>query len=478
LFYQFVSPSGSWVCRHVFISSDRFPLGQAAASGPCLGLASPSERVVQGQGGPLLLLGEPVYFSVFSPRAFSNINLEITYRPHLNDVAPVFELGFLADKDLWRYHLQPVYNFWLEQGLSNWKVINSGNLRLFQKQEKFFSVDDFLETWHNQGSDFCPTPRCLALYNINDEDLPPVQNLDFLLNKEVELIFPYKLRGAHQFYIMVPENGFKLEGFLTDLNENKEKDTAEFNIFSGKRLVGTFFLPDDRSQAEEGFDVSEPQLFSVAKSDLEPGLYRLEFRASDDLVISGLNFNSQHLSIINKIWLFDKGPVSLVTDSSYLQVKTLSPEFLQTLDFGGQKLSIQEIYHQYELVNQKRGYLKIDMPAGGLTLANNGMFAVDASSLLNPDYPRLDRFLPLDDQIDFILADYQSPVYQEDSWLRSSVDFSASDFYREKNHYSLILSVPGLDVEGGQGGFLEIKEIKVKFYGRSLGDKIKEWLHL
>lgn len=478
LSYQFVAPSGAWICQQSFTDSGLLSITNPSGASSCLGLASPSERAVQGNGGPLLILGEPVYFSVFSPRPFSNIQLDITYRPHLSSSTPIFEAGFLADKQLWRYRLQPVYNLWLEQGLSGWEEINSGNLHLFQREHNFDSISEFLTTWHSQGASFCARPRCLAVYNLSLEDAPPALDFNLLSKQSAISSFPYELRGAHQFYIFVPEGGLELSGILTDLNENKDIDPAEFVIFSGQRRLDSLIIPDNRPQKEESYESSDLQAFSIARSDLAPGLYRLEFRASDDLVLSRLKVNSTYLSVINKIWTLGDGPISLVTDASYLQVKALSPSALQILDFGGKKLSLQEIYHQYEIDNQQAGELRINMPVGGLILANNGMFAATSSSLFNPDYPRLDRFASLKHQLDFVLADYTPAIVKEDAWLKSSLVFPATDLYREQSRYSLILSVPGLNVDGGQGGLLEIKDIRIKFYGASLSDKLKDWLHL
>lgn len=478
LAWQYISPSGSWTCRQSFDSPAALSALNLSGASSCLGQASPAERTARGASGPLLVLGEPVYFSVFSPRPFSNVRVEITYRPHLSSSTPIFEAGFLADKQLWRYRLRPVYNLWLERGLAGWEELDSDSLRLFQREHKFDSVPQFLDAWRNRGLDFCSTPRCLAVYNLSLENMPPALDLQDFIGASSSENFPYQLRGAHQFYIFLPADGLELSGFLTDLNENKEADAAEFSIFSGQKRLDSAIIPDSRPQKEESYEIGSPQAFNIVRTGLPAGLYRLEFRASDDLILSGLKINASYLSVINKIWAVGDGPISLVTDAAYLQAKALSPASLQRLEFGGRGLSLDEIYRQYEIDGKKSGILKIDMPAGGLILANNGMFAASASSLLNPDYPRLDRFAFPDDGFDFVLADYAAALPLEDSWLKSAITMPAADLYREDNRYSLMLSVPGLDAGGGQGGFLEIKDIEIKFSGAGLLDKIKDYLGL
>lgn len=468
LCYQYISPTGSWVCHQDFTAPNAWQPGRS-----CLGAPSPSDRVISG-GNSLLVLADPVYFSVFSPRAFSRAEVSIVYRPHLSSATPIFEAGFLADKKLWRYQLKPVYNLWLEQGFSHWTEITEGNLRLFQRQDRFKSVKDFLAAWHKNGSSLCTVKNCLAVYNINLSDFPPALDLNSLNKEESATVFPYTLRGTHQFYFYLPAAGLQLSGELIDRNENKDKDEAEFRIVSGQHLAAAFTLPDQRSETETSGDFSQPQPFKFSRADLAPGLYRLEFRANDDLMISGLRVNSSYLSAINKIAVSGQEPVELITDAPYLQIKTLDPTALQTINFGSASIAVSEIYQQYEVKSQQAGWQKITFPRGGLILENNGVFAARSSALLNPDYPRLDRFSPLADRLDFVLADYQPAQTLAGDWRQSQIDFSTAGFYRENSRYSLLLSAPGMTLDNGNGGLIEIKEIKVRFYGKSLFTKLKE----
>lgn len=475
--FRFVSPSGSWRCRQNFTGSNILLDSLSLSASACISQASPAERVVRATDGPLLVLADPIYFSIFSPRPFSRAEVEIVYRPHLSSSTPIFEAGFLADAKLWRYQLKPVYNLWLEQGFSSWFSLRDGNMRLFQKEKRFSSVSEFLSAWRQQGSDLCTYKNCLAVYNLALNDFPPALDFKNLKQAPSFFEFPYALRGAHQFYFYLPQAGLELNGSFFDLNDNKDKDEAQFLIFSGQRQVASVNLADQRPQVEESADRGPVQAFSISRSDLAPGLYRLEFKANDDLVLNSLRINSSYLSAINKIWPFDQEKIFLLTDAPYLQVKSLDPGALQDFSFGQERLSLSEIYHQYEFKSRQGGVQAINLERGGLILENNGVFAATADSLLNPDYQRLARFSTLSEEIDFVLADYESAQAEEDGWLRSRLDFEAGDFYRENQRYSLILSVPGLKLDGGAGGLLEIKEIKVHFYGKSLREKVRDWLH-
>ncbi|MDP3836529.1 MAG: hypothetical protein Q8Q67_00215 [bacterium] len=466
--FQIVSPAGSWTCQQDFLER-----GENIFNRSCLGQASPGERVARGPGGPLLLLADPVYFSVFTPRAFSTAEVTITYRTHLSSSTPIFETGFLADAKLWRYRLRPVYNLWLEQGLSDWNVITEDTQLLFQKEDRFKSISDFLNAWQT-GKAICEKVNCIGTYNVDLQDFPPSLNLSLLTQTEANTELPYSLRGAHQFYFYLSGNNLEISGQLLDRNNNIEVDDAEFLIFAGMRLVASVKIEDKREEIEMSGEDSAPQSFRISRSDISPGLYRLEFRANDDLSLSKLSVNSAYLSAINKIWPDDAEPLRLYSDASYLQAKAIDPAVLQDIKFGTARLRLNEIYKQHEIKSTTPGISAIELASGGVLLENNGVFAAQIEQLINPDYPRLDRFAPLSGQLDYVFADYQPAQILEDGWLQSSVVFASGDLYREKSNYNLILSAPGMRLDSGAGGLIEIKEISIKFSGKNLKDKLRE----
>ncbi|MDD2680515.1 MAG: hypothetical protein PHE20_00245 [Patescibacteria group bacterium] len=480
MLWQKVSPRGEWTCEQNFSSNSFNILPGVLGGKDCLSKVSPADRVISSNNGPLLVLADPVYFSVFTPRAFSRAEVSITYRPHLSSATPIIEAGFLADNKLWRYDLKPVYNLWLEQDLVNWSSLSIDNLHLFQREKKFDSIFDFLDAWQNNTSTVCSSPNCLAVYNFDLKDFPPAINLDLLNKNTKSLIFPYTLRGSHQFYFYLSGEDLNLSGELLDRNEGKDRDDAELSIYYGQKNIASLLVKDDGVEIEGSGDDGPAKFFTINRDNLKPGLYRLDFRASDDLMINNLNINSQYFSALHKVWLEDDGPIDLVTDASYLQVKAFNPAALQTLTFNQAALEIEEIYTQYEIRGGEQGdsWYNIHLNRGGVILENNGVFALEGEFILNPNYPRLDRSTDLTTSLDYILADYELAQALPDNWLQSNLDFSTANFYREKGNYNLILSIPGLKSDQAASGYLEIKEIKIRFYGNSLWFKIKNWLNL
>jgi len=480
LSWQKVSPFGDWTCQQSFKDNSVVFLSDMFSGRSCLSKVSPSDRAIDNENGPLIVLADPVYFSVFTPRSFSRAEVTITYRPHLSSSTPIIEAGFLADNKLWRYDLQPVYNLWLEKGLSDWDSLSLDDLHLFQRNKKFDSIFDFLDTWQNNKEKICSSPHCLAVYNFNVSGFPSAIDLDSLSQNSNSLIFPYNLRGAHQFYFYLNEEELSLSGEFIDRNENKDKDDIELDVYYGQKNIASLFVEDEGTEVEGSGDRSVAKPFVINRKDLKPGLYRLDFRVNDDIMLSNLKINSGYFSALHKIWIEGDKKVDLITDAPYIQVKAVNPAALQIINFDERDLKINKIYSQYEINSkaQFNDWHKLSYDHGGLILENNGVFALNSESILNPDYPRLDRSTVIGANLDYVLANYTLATPLADAWLQSSLDFSTANFYRENGEYNLILSIPGLKLEQSGSGYVEIGEIKIKFYGNSLWQKIKDWLNL
>jgi len=470
LFIECLAPRGTWTCQKNYSNKKLVNLFRP----DCLTEPSPNDRYEYGLNGELRILADPLYLSIFSPRAFQKIDLEIIYRPHLTDKQAIFEAGFLADSKLWRYQLKPVYNYLLEESFDTWSTIGSSDLSLRQKEQKFTSLAEFIMALKQNDQKLCELDDCLALYNINDDIIPAKQLGNILESNQINLA--YALRGSHQFYIYLAHGFLDLKGSFMDLNENKDLDDFELIVLKDKQVVASLKIEDLRAEKELSSEESEEITFSLRQENLATGLYKLELRNNDDIVIMDLGVNSSYLSVINKMWPFTDEQVKVYTDSNYLQVKALSPLDLQTIRFDGIDVELSEIYKQYEIEAGLGSIKEIKLERGGPILANDGIFSFSDLGLLNPSYLRLDRFSLKDDRIDYILASYEDAEPLGDGWYRSNLSFKTSDLYRENNQYNLILSVPGLRLFDNEEVFIELKKIKIKYAGPSLLEKIKSMI--
>jgi hypothetical protein len=70
---------------------------------------TPAERLGSSTDAAVIV-GDPVYFSVFTPRSFEKAELTVVYRDRLDIDTPLIEAGVLADNVVWRYDLKPLDN--------------------------------------------------------------------------------------------------------------------------------------------------------------------------------------------------------------------------------------------------------------------------------------------------------------------------------------------------------------------------------
>ena len=97
LLYMAIVPSGQITYVSDFSSSNYF-----------IKKLSPAERVEIPVNGVQNIIGDPVYFSLRTPRRFDSAILTIKYKNETG--LPIIETGVLVDKKIWRYDLEPKEN--------------------------------------------------------------------------------------------------------------------------------------------------------------------------------------------------------------------------------------------------------------------------------------------------------------------------------------------------------------------------------
>lgn len=437
-----------------------------------IGSLTPPDRVTIKSGRPLKIIGDPVYFSVATPRVFHRAQIEIIYKSQLASDTPLIETGILADNVLWRYRLAPIQNSTLDNLMTKWTVIASGTLKLIERNYDYSSLADFLDhVSTSQTVSACPTGwrSCLALYNIDESvvSLPVFSPAMPLVDKEQIINWP--LVGAHQFYFYKNKGTAEFNFSFTDLNFEKKPADIKLNIFQGDRLIASQTLRDRRGR--DGSNLVD-NFSDKFQQNLETGLYKLEIKASNDIIIKQLSVNAASLAAVNHLALLNNGqkPVTIWTDSRYLQVLTVNPASLQTISFGTSFCPVTTTYQQINCQTTPADLEKVSLQHGGLTLSNNGVFAFSPEQLLNLNFKNIDRYWQPGSSSKFILADYTPPLLLSDGWSKATATLNLQGAYRENGQYSWLISIPGLN-SGSNGGYIEIKKISINFYGTSFEHK-------
>lgn len=448
---------------------------------------TPAERVDLKSGTLPRLVGDPIYFSVFTPRTFDQAKLVIVYQNHLSSSTPIVEAGVLVDKLVWRYELKPIQNKILDNLRFKWSRLEDSStensqpivpLLILQAEKNYTNSKDFKNDLKTGKLTNCPGGifNCLAIYNYSlntDYQIPNYQPAR-------PLIIDTPLRGALQFYVYLNNEALRLDFELVDLNQAKDPDPITAILYAGDKIIASETL-EDSQQLDTSGKLRSGKL-SLNKSNLPTGVYKVEIKASDDIVVKKIASSLDRLSFINKVWpVTTAKPVTLYTDANYLQVKAYDPASLQTIKFGGQDFALNEAYEQFTFETKANLAVKeIKISRDDLILETSGVFSFSSSSLFNPNLKKIDRYFSPDTDASYVVASYESPrtiqipggALKGQEFKVSSVEFDLKTAYRENGRYSFMISVPGLKIAGDNKNYLEIKEIRLELRGRTLWQKI------
>lgn len=441
-----------------------------------IGHFSPAERVDLKSTDFPRVIADPLYFSLFTPRAFDKAYLTIKYRDNLASSTPIIEAGVLMDRLVWQYQMQPVENKILDS--LDWSMLREGSISLYQRSDEYNNLSDFL----NEAG----LHEDLALYNYN---LKPVLKIDnYQVSDKIASISPV-LRGAYQFYVYLGDEDLNFTFFFKDINQNYDLRGDDIKIIitdtNGQEIISKD-IADDGVIIDSGQEtIHEPASFVV--KDLPVGMYKIEVRANDDIISNKILSLQTEIFFINKLWLVDNSVESLdlYTNADNLRATAFGARGQQRVLFANQYLDVSAPFEQFYAkasANVSKDYYRINVLPDNIILENNGLFSFSDRLFLNPDFPKIDGDWRDDGQTNFILSDYQAP--QEEDGLKTAVlEFNLKDAYREDKKYNFILSVPGLYAVNKNKAYLnedlaylEIQEISIELSGKSLFTKVKEIL--
>ncbi len=467
LLYLKIVPSGQ------INYSRTWPRGLASGKGFIYNF-KPGERMDITDPSLLKMIGDPLYFSLSTPRAFSTAKVTITYQDSLASSTPIIELGVLKDPVTGSYELKPVENKIIDQIASLWLKVpalenNNSQILLLQKNDSYPNLESFLEDLNSRNLRDCPNgpESCLAIYNYNF-----VSN--YQPNEPVAIsiyTFDHPVRGAHQLYLYLPAGQHVLSLSAVDLNLDTEPDPIIVKLSQDGREVASHTLLDDR---EELNGIVSHQLNIEVPVFSQGNLFKLDLRASDDIVISSLTFPTDRFVFINRIWpVSGKENFQVFTDASHLQIKTFNPASLGTISYGGNEHEIDQTYKQINLFSDQ-AVSEIIIPQDDIIIETNGVFSLTKQGIFNPTIPKIDRFFKLSSEVKYVLANYQRPS-NYDNVKQSSAELTLADADRQDGKYTFLISVPGLGADTPDS-FLEINKITVELRGVNIWQKIKSWM--
>lgn len=442
-----------------------------------IGNFTPADRVKIEPGQMANITGDPVYFSVFTPRTFSEAKITVTYQDKLTSSTPLIEAGVLVDNIVWRYHLVPLENKLLDNNFKDWCQVRDGDVSLWQRTKNFSNIADFLASLKNNPQSICHNQdlkNCLALYNTSSLD-SYFSNEDYLEKINDFKVINLPLQGASQFYFKSSgKKDLKFDFEFSDLNLDKQSDVITISLYSDNKKICSIKVEDSFGGDGLGVVRTFPVTVSCPITNSKNILYKLEIKMSDDVVLKKITKAPAALNIIGRLHPVSVNnlPLSFWTDSSFIKLTTNNPASRQVVSFAGQDFYLKEPYSQVEFSTDKQGLKEIVLNKDDVILETDGPFSFTPDSFFNPEFKKVNEHFVLEDSIQYILVEYKTPQKVGPDFKQATIVLNTKEAYRERGKYSFMISVPGLSL-ANQGNLL-IKSVKIEFSGRTLFDKIKE----
>jgi hypothetical protein len=414
----------------------------------------------------LKILGDSVYFSLFTPRRFERAKMTIVYRGFNYESYPIIEAGVMVDPLLRNYRLYPVSNYILDRLAGEWKTKSEDGAMLLQKEKKYNSLADLLAN--------PPQKSELAVYNYQLS--LPYQITDYQASSQV-INLP-DLRGAYQFYTYIDQENLNFSVDFLDLNQNLDQNGDPIQIYvygTSSKAVAEYSLPDDGNVSDDG-RLSAASNIKIDLPGLAQGVYKVEVKVNDDLVSQNIKTTQSKLSFISRVWLYNHNhnQINLWTDGAFIRAKANDPLGVGRISVGGNYLEIPETYQQYTAdFNNSRADNNVTVFRPETFLETSGVFSFTPTALFNPDIQKIDTRTNLNN-VKYIIARYNPPV-SLGIWKQATVEMDISDVYREKGQTNFMFSIPGLLAENNVVG-AEIKSLEIELTGKSLIQKLQEYV--
>ncbi len=333
-----------------------------------------------------------------------------------------------------------------------WYKVEDANQTLFQRENMFQTVDDFLIAQHANllRNDNGETVSTIAIY-YHDFVQRSAPEIDMSRVNDGTVVDD-SLRGHHDFSVFVGDKPLEFAFTKQDINWYKGPDPLDINIYSGTRLIYSQNVPDD-GDSSDSHKPQESQHVEISVADLEEGVYEVFLDCGNDVIIKDFTSRQKYLCFNGRLFLAGHELYNIEPTKSsvvYTNAKTLVVSIchsvaFQTLSLGHeQELLVDRVDEAYTC-ELSQEITEIIIEKGSITLVTkDGSFAFSDSSFFTlvdvMPYSK-DIFLP---DIDYIIADYIIP-HEEKALMVNTVALDLSSVKVEDNKLNFTLEAPGLE---------------------------------
>ncbi|MCK9568243.1 hypothetical protein M0R72_04800 [Candidatus Pacearchaeota archaeon] len=399
------------------------------------------------------LTDQLVYFDIPTVEGTDKINLEIRFKDNFPNNTNLL-LG-AKNSDNWSYKYKTIYDKTIEELLEKYPYQTKDNLILIKlnPHAKEYDLSELNETF----SDI----KLATNLNISTSKF----KIDNYSSSKFEI--DTALRGSLTFYVYV-KGDLNVKVWKRDLNwynkSDKGEDILNISLYTlDNKLISYTLIEDDGERGKSpNKNNTEDQSATLITRGLNEGVYKLELKNNEDLLITKLQLNQ------NKIVV--KGPILLAESNAYFNdLDSESNLFFKVRksilvyaqiwhNEGIQIIKINDYRIKLEEKNEKggisldylEGFYKIRSSKNDVKISGPSLFAFTEDSWFDPfESEKLyykTNITYLENNADYVLVNYSSPK-EENGWKIASLSFNIKedDLYINDDKLNILFNAAHLN---------------------------------
>ena len=422
---------------------------------PMISVLFPEHRV-EKENDHYIIQDEPIYFSVRSPIEFTQAEIDVEFQ---NGSQKIIGLGVAIEEEGWNFESHTLYNETLNN--IDWHSISDGVNTLYQKDEKFDDIDEFIEVSNS-----------IEGVGAYDFDLGESFSIPNYQASSEKMIVDNCLRGKHEFYTYIKDEALDFTFKIQDINRTDGEDPLIIFVYNARNKKIYSKIISDDGLISKIDPASDPRYVSIYIPNLEEGVYKVELSTNDDIFIREISTQQQKLVFIDRLYLCDSkeysdGFVDLTLAATQVYTNGRLLSFYTAHNAGLQTITLDNIgvniYKKHEWINAYSNpkLSRIYIPKNDLKISSRGIFALNKEHYFNPEIINLKDYSDIE-EVNYIIARYQKPNELTNGWLKNKIIFNLDKAKIEDGNLKFMFSSPNLDSESNN---FKINSLKVKLTG-------------
>lgn len=327
------------------------------------------------------------------------------------------------------------------QGLQ-WNVVEEDGLSLFQKSDRYKTVNEFLSDTsitHKDGEGVGTYDYMLEPI-IEDAD---VQTHSFETNS--------MLRGAHVLYIYVDNGPLVMDISKVDLNQYVGSDEIEVVGFKDDRNI-FYDKIDDDGIIDKTSEILSPQTIQINKK-LSRGVYKIIIDSGSDNLITNIKIN-QGLVVFKNVFFADNPEIykiateyknnQLFTDADKIDFALAHDSQKQNIKIDDDTFYIDEknksidlglnLSNIFSLTKPKQRLSRVQTEINDIRVSSESVFSFSKEGFFKPYLSSTTSISRSTDMssLDYIIGHYQK-AQEKDGWFKQKLTIPISSLAPNQN---------------------------------------------